>query len=37
MEYVYRVGGYSDESAKTIMNLFKRHNELMKLIKDKSN
>jgi len=36
MEYVYRVGGYSAESAQTIMSLYKRHNELMKLIKDKS-
>jgi len=35
MEYVYRVGGYSNESAQTIMNIFKRHNELIKLIKDK--
>ncbi|ORX55468.1 hypothetical protein BCR36DRAFT_403038 [Piromyces finnis] len=35
IEYVYRIGGYSSESAQTIMSINKRHNELMKLIKDK--
>ncbi|OUM69556.1 hypothetical protein PIROE2DRAFT_2418, partial [Piromyces sp. E2] len=35
IEYVYRVGGYSSESAQTIMSLNKRHNELMKIIRDK--
>jgi len=36
MEYVYRVGGYSVESAQSIMSINKRHNDLLKMIKDKS-
>jgi hypothetical protein len=35
MEYVYRVGGYSVESAQSIMSINKRHNDLLKMIKDK--
>ncbi|ORX86912.1 hypothetical protein BCR32DRAFT_289709 [Anaeromyces robustus] len=35
MEYIYRIGGYSVESAQSIMSIFRRHSELMKITKDK--